>query len=211
MLNVDYKIASRAIAGRLLKVLHAVVDKDQTCGVPGRFIGKNFAYLRDVVDYASQAGVPCAILSLSQEKAFDRVDWGFTRDTLPTLGFGPSFISCIDLFYSGRRVLSMLMVTFLRPLSPLLYVMVAEVLACNIGCHPDISGLTLHGSSVSLPLLSQYADDTSVVVTSNAAITATFDVYDLYERGSGAKLNLSKCKGLWLGSWNGRTDAPVVI
>ena len=64
---------------------------------------------------------------------------------------------------------------------------------------------------MSLPPLSQHADDTSVVATSNAAITATFDVYDLYERGSEAKLNLSKCKGLWLGSWNGRTDAPVVI
>ena len=49
---------------------------------------------------------------------------------------------------------------------------------------------------MSLPPLSQYADDTSVVVTSTAAITATFDVYGLYERGSGAKLNLSKCKGL---------------
>ena len=34
LLNVDYKIASRAIAGRLLKVLSTVVDKDQTCGVP---------------------------------------------------------------------------------------------------------------------------------------------------------------------------------
>ena len=89
--------------------------------------------------------------------------------------------------------------------------MVAEVLACNIPCHPDISGLTLPGSSVSLPLLSQYADDTSVVFTSNAAITATFDVYDLYVRDSGAKLNLSKCKGLWLGSWNGRIDATVAI
>lgn len=80
LLNVDYKIASRAIASRLLKVLHAVVD--QTCGVPGRFIGENVAYLRDVVDYASQVGVPCVIFSLSQEKAFDRMDWGFMRDTV---------------------------------------------------------------------------------------------------------------------------------
>lgn len=62
--------------------------------------------------------------------------------------------------------------------------MVAEVLACNIRCHLDISGLTLPGSSVSLHPLLQYADDTSVVVISNAAITTTFDVYDLYERGS---------------------------
>ena len=155
LLNVDYKIASRAIAGRLLKVLHAVVGKDQTCGVPDRFIGKNVAYLRDVVDYASQGGVPCAILSLSQEKAFDRVDWGFMRDTLTTMGFGPSFISCIDLFYRGSQSAVNVnghisfyysLLSGVRqgcPLSPLLYVMVAEVLACNICCHPDISGLPL--------------------------------------------------------------------
>ena len=77
LLNVDYKLAARVIAGRLLKVFHLVVDKDQTCGVPGRFIGENVALLRDVADYASASGAPVAILSLDQEKAFDRVDLGF--------------------------------------------------------------------------------------------------------------------------------------
>ena len=223
MLNVDYKIASRAIAGRLLKILHVVVDKDQTCGVPGRFIGENVAYVRDIVEYASLTEVLCAILSLDQEKAFDRVDCGFMSDTLSVMGFGPSFIGWIDLFYRGSQsavnvnghVSSYFSLSCgVRqgcPLSPLLYVMVAKVLACNIRCHPHISGLILPGSSVSLLPLSQYADDTSVVAVSNAAITATFDIYDLYERGSGAKLNLLKCKGLWLGSWNGWTDAPVAI
>ena len=222
-LNVDYTIASRSIAGRLLKVLHVVVDKDQTCGVLGRFIGENVAYLRDVVDYVSQVGVPCAILSLDQEKAFDRVDWSFMKATLSVMGFGPSFISWIDLFYSGSQstvnvnehVSSYFSLSRgVRqgcPLSPLLYVMVAEVLACNIRSYPDINGLSLPASVVPLPRLSQCADDTSVVVTSDDAITATFDVYDLYERGSGAKLNLAKYKGLWLGAWNGRTDAPVAI
>ena len=89
------------------------MDKDQTCGVPGRFIREKVAYLRDVVDYSSPAGVPWAIISLSQEKPFDCVDWGFMRDTLFTMDFGPSFISCIDLFIGARRVLSMSMVTFL--------------------------------------------------------------------------------------------------
>ena len=69
LLNVDYKIASRAIAGRLLKVIHAVVHTDQTCGVPGRFIGENVAFLRDVVDYATDTNSPVAVLSLDQEKA----------------------------------------------------------------------------------------------------------------------------------------------
>ena len=69
LLNVDYKIASHTITGRLLKVLSSVVDKDQTCGVPGRFIGENVALLRDVEDYASLSGIECAILSVDQEKA----------------------------------------------------------------------------------------------------------------------------------------------
>ena len=108
LLNVDYKLASRAIAGQLLKVIHLVVAKDQRCGVPGRFIGENVALLRDVADYASSSGASVAILSRDQEKAFNRVDWSFMRSTLCTMGFGPSFISWVDLFYHRFRVRSML-------------------------------------------------------------------------------------------------------
>ena len=70
LLNVDYKLASCVIAGRLLKVIHLVVNKDQTCGVPGRFIGENVALLRDVIEYGSSSVTPIAILSLDQQKAF---------------------------------------------------------------------------------------------------------------------------------------------
>ena len=101
LLNVDYKLAARVIAGRLLKVIHLVVDKDQTCGVPGRYIGENVALLRDVVYYCTSFDVPVAVLSLDQEKAFDRVDWDFMRSTLSTMGFGPSFISWVNLFYNS--------------------------------------------------------------------------------------------------------------
>ena len=90
-------MASRAIAGRLLKVIHLVVAKDNTCGVPGRFIGENVALLRDVADYASSSGTSVAILSLDQEKASDRVDWSFMRSTLCAMGFGPSFIVVEDV------------------------------------------------------------------------------------------------------------------
>lgn len=31
------------------------------------------------------------------------------------------------------------------------------------------------------------------------------------KKGTGSKLNLSKCEGLWLGAWRDRTDAPVPI
>ena len=45
LLNADYKLCARALAGRLLKVLHLVVHLDQTCGVLGRYIGENVALL----------------------------------------------------------------------------------------------------------------------------------------------------------------------
>ena len=41
LLNVNYKISRQAITARLLKLLHLVVERDQSCGVPGRFIGEN--------------------------------------------------------------------------------------------------------------------------------------------------------------------------
>ena len=71
LLNVDYKLAACTIAARLLKVIHLVVAKDQTSGVPGRYIGENIAFLRDVVSYAGFFDSPMVILSLDQEKAFD--------------------------------------------------------------------------------------------------------------------------------------------
>ena len=77
-----------------------VVSKDETCGVPGRFIGENVALLRDIVDYTSFSNVPAAVLSLDQEKAFDRVDWSFMLATLSKMGFGPSFLHWVRLFYT---------------------------------------------------------------------------------------------------------------
>ena len=223
LLNVDYKLCARSLAGRILNVLHHVIAPDQTCGVRGRFIGENVALLRDVIHYASESGVPAAILSLDQEKAFDRVDWPFLFRVLGHLGFGPSFISWVRLLYTDIR--SAILINGYTsncffpsrgvrqgcPLSPLLYVISIEVLAANLRAHPSIVGLRLPGVSQPLPTLSLYADDTSVISVSDAATLAVFDTYAIFERGTGSKLNLGKCEGLWLGAWCNRVDLPVAI
>ena len=97
------------------------------------------------------------------------------------------------------------------PLSPLLYVLSIEVLAVSICAHPDIVGLRLPGVPSPLPVLSLYADDTSIISVSDRATLAVFEVYAKFEAGTGAKLNLSKCEGLWLGAGKNRLDSPVVI
>ena len=95
-------------------------------------------------------------------------------------------------------------------MSPLLYVLVSEVLAANIRCNSRISGLLIPGFSPLSPI-SQYADDTSLIVSSDDAIKAVFETYALFERASGSNLNQAKSKGLWLGGWCGRSDPPVAL
>ena len=136
-------------------------------------------------------------------------------------GFWESFINWVRLFYTNVQIavnVNGYLSSFFSssrgvrqscPLSPLLYVLVSEVLAVNIRANPLIKGLSLPGVSEALLPISQYADDTSLVVCSDTAICAFFQTFDLYERGSGSKLNMSKSKGLWLGLWSKHLDPPV--
>lgn len=91
LLNVDYKICSKAITLRLSKVLHVIVDPDQTCSVPGHSISNNIIILRDTLDYIEQTDETGILISLDQEKAFDQVNRDFLMALLKHFGFGPDF------------------------------------------------------------------------------------------------------------------------
>ena len=103
LLNVVYKLFARVLTCRLLKVISKVVAPDQTCGVPGHFIGENVAFLREVAALANQLNIPVAILSLDQEKGFDREDWTFLLTMLEKMGFGVNVIRCVRLLYTDVR------------------------------------------------------------------------------------------------------------
>ena len=83
----------------------------------------------------------------------------------------------------------------------------SEVLSFNIRANPCITGLSIPWSQMPLSPVSQYADDTSLIVNSDDAILAVFDTYSWFEAASGSKLNVSKSKGLW----NNRRDPPVQL
>ena len=222
LLCVDYKILAKALSNRLLRVIHKIVSPDQSCGIPGRFMGENLRLLLDIVHQANSEDLPGAILSLDQEKAFDRVEWSYMLKVLTHMGFGSSFCRWVSLLYSN--VSSAVLVNgFLSesfpvsrgvrqgcPLSPLLYVLVAESLACAIRSDPQVDGFPLPRTRSSAKI-SQYADDTSVFVSSDNSIRALFHLFQRYELASGAKLNQTKCHGLLIGSWKSRTSLPVTL
>ena len=221
LLCVDYKIASKAIANRLLQVLPSVISPDQSCGVKGRNPTLNSRMLQDIVSDLNNRGLGGAVLSLDQEKAFDRVDWGYLQRVLARMNFGPSFCQWISLFYTG--ISSSVLVNghcsdffFVSrgvrqgcPLSPLLYIIIAETMACAICADPLIDGFVLPGNR--RVKLCQYADDTTIFVMTDGALCRVFEIFQRYELASGAKLNVSKSHGLLIGSWASRAQLPITL
>ena len=104
MLNVDYKICSKALAIRLSKELSTIIHPDQTCSVPGRTIFDNLILLHDVLDYVNVTNEPGILLNPCQEKAFDRVDQHFLLNTLFRFGFGETFCRWISLLCCGASM-----------------------------------------------------------------------------------------------------------
>ena len=186
LLNVDYKICSKAFSLRLARVLSSIISPDQTCSVPGRSIASNLALLRDTLDYIDRTGETGILVSLDQEKAFDRVSRSFLMTLLEHYGFGPSFCNCIRTLYNGAYMRILVNDFLSNPvplhrgvrqgdaLSPMLYILCVEVLACKVRDSPDIDGFLLPGAGGIQFKVGQYADDTTAIVKNDRSLVSLF-------------------------------------
>ena len=211
LLNCDYKIIAKVLANRLKVVMPKIVEKDQTCAIVGRSIHDNCHLLRNVIDYVESRNLACALISLDQMKAFDRVSHQYLFSTLEAFGFGESFIKWLKILY--RNSTSAVLVNghvsdpfaITRgvrqgcPLSPLIYVLCIEPFAIKIRSNPYISGLRLPGFNTEVRI-TMYADDNTPIVTTPESIREVFLVSERYGLASGSRLNLNKCNGVLLGS-----------
>lgn len=101
LLNVDYKICSKAISLRLAKVLGSIVDADQTCSVSGRSMFSYLVFLRDTLAFIERTNETGILVSLDQEKASNPVDRSFLLNILELFGFGVWFRTRIATVYKG--------------------------------------------------------------------------------------------------------------
>ena len=219
LINTDLKIITRALANRLRPILPTIIHQSQTA-VDKRKIDHTIHIIRDLIDLTEKEESEAAFMFLDQEKAFDRVNHKFLFKTMEAFGIGQQFINWVKILYSnattkvninGHLSDNIPLNRGVRqgcPLSSLLYVMVIEVLALQLRKNPDIVGFHIQGEKI---ISLHYADDAIITMKQNRCFKEVYKELSEYELATGAKINYSKTKGLWLGKWKHRQDTPLGI
>ncbi|CAM2106415.1 unnamed protein product [Caretta caretta] len=173
LLSTDYKIVVKAISLRLGSVLADVIHPDQTYTVPDHSIFDNLFMVWDLLELGRRDGLSFALLSLDQEKAFNRVDHGYLLSTLRAFGFRPQLVGFLRVLYTSSECLVKLNWTLTEPVSfgggvrqgcPLsgqLYALAIEPFLCLL--RRSLTGFVLREPELWLVLLA-YADDVLLVI-----------------------------------------------
>lgn len=217
LLNVDYKILAKVMAKRVEKEVSNLINPDQSGFVRGRYIGQNIRLIQDIIEYTDCNSIPGMLVQLDFEKAYDSIEWEFLFKTLKKFNFGETFISWVKLCYtnieatvcnSGFTCGWFKLWRGLRqgcPLSCLLFILVAEILAQMIRNNESIEGIQIQNTTLKL---SQFADDTTCLLKNWASLIELFRIAIIYKNLSGLNLHEDKTLLIWLGPWRPRNTNP---
>ena len=101
LLNVDYKIATKALPWRLGKVLPSIISDVQTGYIEGRFIGENISMLPNITHFTAEQNREGIALFIDFKKAFDSLEWAFLSKALDVFQFGNDFKNWVRILYSN--------------------------------------------------------------------------------------------------------------
>ena len=167
-----YKVIAKVLSRRIKGVLPSIIGETQTAFVSGRQILDGALVANEVVNWLKKKRKSGVLLKMDFQKAYDTVDWEALDMVLEVMGFGSKWRTWIQQCISSASISILIngipgrpfrMGRGLRqgdPLSPFLFVLMAEVLnrmmkkAVDLGL---IRGLTIGKEAIQISHL-QFAD-----------------------------------------------------
>ena len=210
--NTDYKIYSKVLATRLQKVIQKLVSHDQVGYIKGRNINDHIRFIDDIINYSKIKNLSGVLVSLDYRKAFDTVCKKSIIASLNKFNFGHVFTGYVATIINGseasiknagwtsRWFKTSKGVRQGCSLSPLLFILVVELLAIKLRGNPDIKSILCETANLSQETkFSQYADDMSLYLQNVESLKATLHDIDHFTKFSGLALNRKKSIAMWIG------------
>ena len=212
--NTDYKLLSKVLANRLQKVIKKLISINQVGYVAGRSINDHIRLIDDIINLSNIDDLPGIAVSLDFQKAFDMVSKKAILTTLKRFNFGNTFTSYVSMIINDTEA-SVKNANWYTEwfktdrgvrqgccLSPLLFILVVELLSIKIRDNPRIEGLLDYTSDDfgRETKLLMYADDISLFIKSARCLTFALQEVERFRMFSGLVLNRNKSIGMWLGS-----------
>ena len=211
LLNIDYKLFTHIIKNRINKAIPQIITKQQTGFQKGKGTNVNITLMYLVLEHfhrnPDEGGY---LLQIDFEKAFDSVEHNFLFQTMDKMGFGPYLIRLVKVAFAG--CMSMILVNgnltepvYLQrglhqgsPLSPLLFLIVGQILTNRCYNNNNIKGLCIEGVEI---MMSLFADDTDTFLEADPAVLKAFiDELKLFGEASGCRCNIDKTLCILLGN-----------
>ena len=215
--NIDYKIIAFCFARRLKHILEKLISNEQSAYVKGRYIGENARIILDIFEYCDNYENDGVLLFLDFEKAFDSVEWNFLFKTLTEFNFGNNFIEWMKILYTspmfqlknnGWVSKTCYMTRGIRqgcPISAILYLFVAEILAIKIRTNDQIEGFKFNNIQKEIKSV-QHADDLTLALKNIVSVEHAVETIDVFCRHAGSKININKTEYILMGHLAGTYD-----
>jgi hypothetical protein len=191
-------------------LLHHWILPSQTGFVPNRCILDNVFLAFEAREWTLENKQDLSMLLLDFEKAYNRVNWTFLRQTMQVMGFHPTWINQVmalnenafaAVIVNGEQSRTFKLQRSMRqgcPLAPYLFLLIVDVLGQMLQ-HPEcrVKGLKLpDNSSITNQM---FADDTLLFLDGTLDnMDRALNVINRFGATSRAKLNLHKSVGIWL-------------
>jgi hypothetical protein len=213
-----YKLLAKVLANRFQVVLGGLILESQNAFVGGRQMVDSVLIANECLDSRVRSGLPGLICKLDIEKAYDHVNWDSLLYVLRRMGFGSRWIQWIHMCISTVRFSVLINgspagffpssrgIHQGDPLSPLLFLLVMEVL--NRMLKKTEEGGFIHGFQVGAALGDRmevshllYADD--IILFCDACpeqVTYLRRVLTCFEAVTGLRVNMSKSEMVPIGA-----------
>lgn len=185
--------------------MNQLVSANQSAFIRGRVLHDNFKAVQLTAKLLHRKEKSCALLKLDISKAFDSVNWSFLIGLLEHMGFSRTWINWISMVLSsastkiicngsaGRRICHVRGLRQGGPLSPLIFVLVMEVLNALFRA-ADTRGLLQQLDPKVADRIFLYADDVVLFTTpSQQDMAIVKGILELFAMDSGLHTNIAKC------------------